>query len=82
MRHVGCGEEAPLSDQVRMGLLLVSGLIMTGGLAFQLTTGMRMRRSGSASRRKTHRLVGYVLIAVVLLHLPFGVIDTLQAFTG
>ncbi len=64
-----------MSDQVLMLVLLVSGLILAAGVTFQLVTGMRMHRPGSQSRRKSHKLVGYSVMALSLLHLPLGILD-------
>jgi len=61
-----------VSDKVLMGSLLVTGLLVAAGLAFQLTTGMRMSRPGSMPRRKAHKAVGYALIAISVIHLPPG----------
>lgn len=69
-----------MSDQVLMLVLLVSGLILAAGVTFQLVTGMRMRRPGSQSRRKSHEVIGYSVIALSLLHLPFGVLDFARTF--
>jgi hypothetical protein len=73
-------ESTMLSDKILMGSLLVTGLIVAAGLAFQLTTGMRMRRAGSMPRRKAHKAVGYALIAISVIHLPLGVLDVVQVF--
>jgi hypothetical protein len=70
------------SDQILMSILGVTGLFMAGGLAFQLSTGMRMHGAGSQRRRRVHRLVGYTVIAVIVVHLPLGIQDVIKAFTG
>jgi uncharacterized iron-regulated membrane protein len=69
-----------MSDQVLMLVLLVSGLILAAGVTFQLVTGMRMRRPGSQSRRKSHKVIGYSVMALSLLHLPLGILDFVRTF--
>lgn len=71
-----------VSDQVLMSIQLVTGLYMTGGLAFQLWTGMRMHRADSQRRQGLHKLVGYSVLIVAAPHLPIGILDVLKAFTG
>jgi len=69
-----------MSDEVLMLVLLVSGLTLTAGITFQLVTGMRMHRPGSESRRKWHKVIGYSVVTLGLLHLPFGILDFLAVF--
>jgi uncharacterized iron-regulated membrane protein len=69
-----------MSDQVLMLVLLVSGLTLAAGVTFQLVTGMRMHRPGSQPRRKSHKVIGYCVVALSLLHLPFGILDFVAVF--
>ncbi len=69
-----------MSDQVLMLVLLVSGLMLAAGITFQLVTGMRMHRPESQSRRKSHKVIGYSVMTLSLLHLPFGIFDFVEAF--
>jgi uncharacterized membrane protein SpoIIM required for sporulation len=63
-----------------MLILLVSGLMLAAGIGFQLITGMRMHRPGSQSRRKSHKVIGYSVIVLSLLHMPFGILDFVEVF--
>ncbi|TDB37863.1 MAG: hypothetical protein D9V44_07380 [Actinobacteria bacterium] len=71
-----------MNDQVLMLVLLVSGLMLATGITFQIITGMRMHRPGSSPRRKSHRVIGYSVVALSLVHLPFGILDFVEAFTN
>lgn len=69
-----------MSERALMGTLLVTGLFMFSGLIFQLITGPRMREPDAQMRRRAHRVVGYSLVALSLLHLLLGVPNAMEAF--
>lgn len=69
-----------MSDTVTTIALLVTGLLMVTGLAVQFVTGMRMHKGPSAQRRRVHKVAGYVVIAIVLVHLPVGITHAIATF--
>lgn len=67
-----------MNEQLVMGTLLLTGLILFSGLVHQLVTGLRLRQHDAKTHRGRHRVIGYTLVVLALVHLPLGVLDAME----
>lgn len=70
-----------IPDKVLMGILLVTGTLLFAGVVHQVWSGITRHRRSPASRR-AHKIIGYSVLALVLLHLPLGVLDAIEVFAS
>ncbi|MDO9108330.1 MAG: hypothetical protein Q7U89_04975 [Coriobacteriia bacterium] len=70
-----------IPETVLMGILLVSGMLLFAGVVHQVWSGLTRQRLSPASRL-AHKIVGYAVLALVLLHLPLGVLDAVEVLFG
>ncbi|MDZ4063286.1 MAG: hypothetical protein U1E22_01350 [Coriobacteriia bacterium] len=69
-----------IPDKVLMGTLLVTGILLFAGVAHQVWSGLTRQRRSPTSRR-AHKVVGYSVLALALLHLPLGILDAIEVLT-
>lgn len=69
-----------IPDTVLMGTLLVTGSLLFVGVVHQVWSGL-LRSRQSPSTRRAHKIVGYSVLALALLHLPLGVLDAIEVLT-
>ena len=68
-----------IPDKVLMGILFVTGTLLFAGVVHQVWSGITRNRRSPASRR-AHKIIGYCVLALALLHLPLGVLDVIETF--
>ncbi|MHB1340595.1 MAG: hypothetical protein ACYC77_02530 [Coriobacteriia bacterium] len=66
-----------IPDTVLMGILLATGSLLFFGVLHQAWSGLARQRRSPASRR-AHKIVGYSVIVLALLHVPLGVLDAVE----
>lgn len=70
-----------IPDNVLMGVLLVTGTLMFAGVVHQVWSGI-LRHRGSPASGHAHKIIGYSVLVLALLHLPLGVLDAIEAFAS
>lgn len=53
--------------------------LLFAGIAHQVWSGTTRHRRSPVSRR-AHKIIGYAVLVVALVHLPFGVLDIIETF--
>ena len=64
-----------------MGTLAVTGVLLLAGIVHQVWSGTTRHRRSPVSRR-AHKIIGYSVLVVALVHLPIGVLDIIETFVA